>query len=434
MKSKKFLMYLNTGIFIIVLAILGILFFILPHKNTSDFEKRKLAKMPEFSLDSLFEGNYMAKLDKYFADHFPFRDKFVELSFQLAESRGLKSEEVAFYDTKVNMNPIEERKQTKKNEFDDEDDGKLEDEEEELKGEVGTISRGILVYNGMAMQMFGGTPSLVKGMGDVINLYHRKLNDTLGCQVQVYSVVAPTHAAIYLPKSYTDFTSSEAENIDSLHAYLDDGIIGVNPSNYLKRHKKEYIYFNSDHHWTGRGAYYAYRAFCRKAGLKAVPLKKMTRRVIPDFLGSLYWITRDKRLKEKGDSVEYFKPKIKYKTYVLTGENYEGKYETKLFWDNVKGGNAYSVYLGADNIFIRVDTEKKNGRKVLIIKNSYGNPFSPYLVAHFEQVFIADYRYFKGNLKDFVKKNQITDVIVFNNTFSANTYPDMKQYKKALGE
>ena len=36
----------------------------------------------------------------------------------------------------------------------------------------------------------------------------------------------------------------------------------------LRAHRDEYIYFNTDHHWTQLGAYYAYVEFCKKKGIE----------------------------------------------------------------------------------------------------------------------------------------------------------------------
>lgn len=54
-------------------------------------------------------------------------------------------------------------------------------------------------------------------------------------------------------------------------------------------------------------------------------------------------------------------------------------------------------------------------------EGSFGNAFSPFLVAHYETVYIVDQRYFELNLLDFIKQNGVTDLIFINNVFAANT-------------
>jgi len=46
----------------------------------------------------------------------------------------------------------------------------------------------------------------------------------------------------------------------------------------LQKHTNEYLFFNTDHHWTGRGAYYAYRAFCNSAGFMPYELSELEKK------------------------------------------------------------------------------------------------------------------------------------------------------------
>ena len=57
----------------------------------------------------------------------------------------------------------------------------------------------------------------------------------------------------------------------------------------------------------------------------------------------------------------------------------------------------------------------------MVIKESFGNAFAPFLLSHYEQVFVVDLRYFQTSLVDLVVENDIDDVIFINNIFAANT-------------
>ena len=46
------------------------------------------------------------------------------------------------------------------------------------------------------------------------------------------------------------------------------------------------LYFNTDHHWTGLGAYYAYTAFAQQAGFEPLGLEELTKKTIEDELVS----------------------------------------------------------------------------------------------------------------------------------------------------
>ncbi|MDX1903840.1 MAG: DHHW family protein [Thermonemataceae bacterium] len=424
MQAKLLLIRFGTFLFVILLLVLGILFFFLPKKSISDYEKRKLAPFPHFSWKNFWTGEYLDSLDMYVADNFPFRDGFVQTNFTLTQNRGFKSEEVAFYKQEVVTNAGMD-----KNTKTDSTEAKKSRADEIIEGEADKSPiRGVMIYKGMAIQVFGGGNSTAKYCADVINYYQENLKN----KAKVYSVVVPTHGEFYLPHKYRH--TSEKKNIDYLYSQLNSEVISVNITETLHEHKDEYIFFNTDHHWTGLGAYYAYQEFCKKANLKAIPLAKMERRVINGFLGSLYWLTRDKRLKENIDSVVYHKiPDTAYKVFSHPKKNPNKRFVGLLYADFAKGPNAYSVYLADDFSLVEVTNPKvKNGRKAMIIKNSFGNAFSPYLVSHFEQVFIVDYRYWDKSLLKMIEENNITDVIIFHYSFSANTAPDLQRIKNLL--
>lgn len=265
--------------------------------------------------------------------------------------------------------------------------------------------------------MFGGSRGTAIYLSKAVNDIRKQLPD----DVNVFVGITPTHGEFYLPSEYIDKRISERKIIDSAYKYMDAAVKTFDVTAELFKHKDEYIFFNTDHHWTGTGAYYAYAAFCKSAGITAVPLKQMERRVIPNFLGTLYRMTRDKRLEHNKDSVVYHKVPINYKAFQLFGNGYGLIRKTNLYVDGAKGGNAYGVFLGGDLPAMCIVSKQENGKRVLILKNSFGNAISPYFVSHFERTYIADYRYFKCNLKDFIEKNGITDLVIFHNSFSANT-------------
>ena len=67
------------------------------------------------------------------------------------------------------------------------------------------------------------------------------------------------------------------------------------------------------------------------------------------------------------------------------------------------------------------DINKLNGKKIAVIKESYGNAFVPYLTANYEEVHVIDFRYFEDNLKDYCTTNGIEEVMFVNNIVAANT-------------
>ncbi|MFL5730830.1 MAG: DHHW family protein [Cytophagaceae bacterium] len=422
-KTRTRLAYISIVVFTAATACLGTAFFILPKENVSVIEKRKLSPFPTWTFEGFHKGTYIDSIDLFVSDNFPFREKFVALSFDLKEKRGIRNEKISFHKKTVLTQKTVQKKTEDTLSKVQADTAKVATAENET-GE----NEGILIYNGMAMQLFGGNKPIAQYFASVVNLYQDSLKD----KVKVYCAVTPTHGEFYLPEEYSRSYSSEKNNIRFIYSKLDSGINKVDIYSKLEEHKSEYIFFNTDHHWTGLGAYYAYTAFCEKAGLEPVKLADMKKRTIRKFLGSLYWTTRDQRLLEKKDSVEYYKVQAKYKTFVSAEKDTIVFKASYLFAEGASGASSYGVFLGSDHPAMRVDTENQTGRKVLVLKNSYGNPFSTYLVANFDQVFIVDYRYLDISMSKLIEENGITDVIIIVPTFSANTKWHAYRLKKIL--
>jgi hypothetical protein len=431
--SRQKFAFFNLILFTIVLVVMGNLFFVLPKSTVSVVEKRKLAEMPAGSLfhdggfdtnfvKLIFSGAYFKDVDDYFADHFPLRENFVATSFWLKERRGFHSEKIGFYKTvgvdaqvptgvdttlgvKADSIPL-----------DSADHGSAE------------TTEGVVIYDGRAMEVFGGSSKMARLYADAVNKYQVALQGT----ANIYVIGVPSSIAFYPPTEYRKMASTEQANINQIYGFLSPGIKTVNAYDEIAAHRSQYIYFGTDHHWTGLGAYYAYVAFCKTSGQAPIALDAMTHKVKKNYLGSLYYLTRDSRLKDNPDSVEYWMvpgrhTTLRYGTTLTKGT------AGSLYAEHASGGNSYGVFLGGDNPLMRIDNpDIHNGKKVVIVKNSYGNPFSTYFTANYETVFVVDYRYYNGSLLDLIKDNAINDVIFINGVFSANTSWHIKMMAKVM--
>ncbi len=396
--------FIQVVVFTVVLVVFGIFFFAMPHKAISFIEKRKLSVMPVFSWDNLSKGKYTDSLDLFFADNFPFRENFVEFAFQLKEARGLGAEDFAFYRTPTSIKPPKCGK-TKRDTLDD--SSRVKD------GEGDIVNNWIFICQGRALQMFGGTNGMALAYAATINKYQALLKD----KVTIYNIVVPTATEFYLPKEYLRSTVQEKPNIDLINNNLSSGVRAVDAYSELLAHKNEYLYLKTDHHWTVLGAYYAYKAFCRSAGFTPLALNSMVKKSKPNYIGSMYDFTHDKRLLDSPDTVDYYIIPGNYKTFDYYTANQKLAVRSQLL---VEYGWGYGVFLGGDFPLIKVETGVKNGKSVLLVKNSYGNPFAPFLAAHYENVYIVDYRYFNLGLINFIIDNNVNDLIFLNCSMLAN--------------
>jgi hypothetical protein len=71
----------------------------------------------------------------------------------------------------------------------------------------------------------------------------------------------------------------------------------------------------------------------------------------------------------------------------------------------------YPSFISGDHPLEKITTSVKNGRKACVVKNSMGNAFCVYLVNHYEEIYVVDFRYSKHNLVRLIKDNQVNDLI-----------------------
>ena len=281
---------------------------------------------------------------------------------------------------------------------------------------TGEKKKGVFVFKNRAFEMFGGGPEMGKSYADVINSYNRLLKPG----IQVYNLIIPVALEFEITEKYARFQKPNRPAIENIYTSLDSNIKKVWAIDEIRKHRTEYIYFNTDHHWTSLGAYYAYRAFCFTAGLTPVSLDTIAYKTKPSFLGSLYRLTRDPGLQSNPDSVRYYLFKDSVNFYI--GSAKIGQWvKSKMYGEGASGANSYSVFLQGDLPTVKMETQHKNGRKIAIVKESYGNAFAPYLINNYEKVIVVDQRYYTGDFIAMLKAEGINELLFINNIFAAHT-------------
>lgn len=435
-RRLKRLSIVNVVLLIGCLLLFAVSSLVFAKPTFSSLEKRDLAKFPQFSLENLFSGQYTRDIEAYFSDTFPARDWFVGFSAVLNENRGIRMDDVRILAPVAGKNteqqqapapsqPSPNPPQSGANlsalpadSSSEEQNVPSSSEQESSDGNemVGAISNGMFVYKGMAMSLYGGSDSNAQWYAEVINNYHRDLPG-----VQIYNMVIPSPIEFYVPDQYRSLTRSQKETIDLIYSTLDSAVKKVDAYSQLQAHKDEYIYFRTDHHWTGLGAYYAYVAFCDQAGLTPLKISDFTTKRLENFIGTMYSQTQDSTLLKNPDYVDYYLFNREYEAQVYpAGSPYRGM-DHNLWGEYAVSPNSYSVFLQGDFPLIAVKTDIHNGRKVMIVKESYGNAFAPFLINHYEEVYIVDQRYFERPVIEFIKEKGVNELIFANNTFAACT-------------
>lgn len=281
-------------------------------------------------------------------------------------------------------------------------------------GQFSTTTRGVYIYDGIACELFGWYDDLATDYASAVSQFKEKHPE-----YTVYSMVIPNHTEFALPRRLIDDVGTEiqAENIKAIYEQFSSGVQAINCYNKLCDHIGEYIYFNTDHHWTGLGAYYAYTAFCEQTGQTPLKLSDCTENTIPGFEGTLY----DSALQNGLDTVHWWQ--FPYDTHAMRQDNPgESLYRTTVFYEQEDSGPySYGVFIWGDApLFICYNDELNNGKKIALVKESYGNAIAPFFTANYEEVHVIDLRYFEGSLKSYMDENGIDEIFFINNVMSAN--------------
>lgn len=265
------------------------------------------------------------------------------------------------------------------------------------------------------ISLYGG------GTGENYAKYLNEFKEKVGSNVNVFNMVVPTSSAFYLPAGYEEYNASHRDSINSIANNLVN-VINIDGYAALEAKTDEYIYTRTDHHWMPLGAYYAAKAFCDVA---MVPVKELSTYEPVDvegFVGTMYAFTEyDEQIKNDPETFRYYIPSTDYTaTYYKTDFTIdeEVKFFTSIFVEQPASG-AYSTFMGGDQKIVKIETENKNGRKLCVFKDSYGNAEIPFFIDSFQEIYVCDVRYFDVYAPDFVKDNGITDVLFTMCTFSA---------------
>ncbi len=455
------------GVMLTALLAVGIYSLVDQDATVSMSEKRDLAKKPVFSWGSLADGSYIEQLEKFYSDTFPGREKLLGLNRTMNKfyyyspgeqnylaidlKGGIEQGGEALHDIQALQSgtnpgaakpaaPAPSKEDSAPDTEPDaapEDGDKPEDEpEHELPkidlpdmdeaASIGTI----IVIGDNAMDIPTATNEVIDDYAAAVN----RLNAALGPDVRTISLVTPNSGEFYSPEDKHTGIHSQKDMIDRCYGGMDESVVTVDAYSALREHADEYIYFRTDHHWTALGAYYAYVKFCEAAGFEPAKLEEFQTGTYTGFLGSMYTFTQgypqSDVLRENPDTLTYYLPKVEthakyYSDSTLSDGVPISVVYTKLAEDVQ---NKYLCFIGGDNPICVIETEV-DGPVCMVLKESYGNAFAPFLTSHYSKIVVIDPRKFNQegmpplDLKAFAAQEGVDDLLVINYPFMiCNSY------------
>ncbi|MBQ3154973.1 MAG: hypothetical protein IJB88_07040 [Clostridia bacterium] len=471
-KVFSVMLLLGTFLFLFVFCVF------LPRTTVSTYDT--LTPFPEFSFSALADGSYTAQLSAYFSDTVFGRD---QIKVYFAQLSSLFGKETVFVnkdgvDEIIIGNTSSPEDELSWDDTSSEDIGSIFDESdlpdfsnppsidlsdpgsdvsgtssaadseepstepskepsaepseepskapEESSNQGGTLDEelceGIVILGNRAIEVYYGDPNLKR-----LPRYASALKSFAdkNPQVKVHSMLIPKSAAYYISGSqqFGNLANRTLNDTNSLKELFGSKVNTINIYEALEKHKNEEIYFRTDHHWTALGAYYACEQFAKQLGLPFKELSTYEKNVRPGYLGTMdNYTKRHPNIHNHPEDFVTYVPKATYKA-TFYDQNFQNSFNRDSLFFKVSDSAVSSWYLtfiGGDSYSVKLESEVcSNGRKLLIVKDSYGNALAPYLLDSFEEVYIVDAREFKVNLNTFVSQNGITDVLFAECAFSA---------------
>ncbi len=418
-RLKNGLFFAALGVF----AVIGGLWFLRP--EVSEIEKRELTAFPKLTVKGVLDGSFGTGLDLWYADTYPLREGLIAANHRLQALYGSQSERIIIKDdgqkaddipeitdppattpsteaTEPLATPATEPEETLP-------DGTVH-QQGEMMGSIYTIgdsAYGLYYFNRSGTERYARAVS--------------RAHELMGDGVRVFSMPIPLSSGVMLDPALLSSigASDQRAAIEYINSQTDPGVYTVNIYDILKKHNAEYIYFRTDHHWTARGAYYGYVELCGAMGLEPHALEDFERREYPGFLGSFYADTQSKGMKNNPDTVEAFVPMGTNSMTYVDNKGQEIKWNIVMNAEKYGAGNKYYCFAGSDQSLAWAHNPAiTDGSACVIVKDSFGNAFVPFMVDHYEYVYWIDFRYFKEKLPDFVAEKGIQDVIFCLNIYN----------------
>ena len=431
---------------------------------------------PEFSIQALLDGTFISQLETYYTNTFPLRSQLLaanrklngfyhasagdenilvlsgntgaeqggeSLARQEYEKTGKTLEndpaEPASADAEISAPETAAETETPENPTgesageetpEEPADSSAEDEIPALDNpdiSEAQYAGNVVIVGDRAMEIPTATDSVIESYAKTVNA----IADALGSDVRTIRLVTPNGGEFYSPESMHQGLNSQKDMIDLCYSKMDKGILTVDAYSALRAHTDEYIFFRTDHHWTQLGAYYAYTAFCEAAGFDAVPLDRFETGRYDRFVGSMYTFTanypQSQTLLDNPDYLEYYLPIVTTHAKYYADATLQNGVPVSVVYQHLDASvtNKYQCFIGGDTPICVIETDV-DGPVCLMLKESYGNAFAPFLTSHYSKIIVVDPREFNRDgkpsldLTQFAKEQGVNDLLVINYPYMIN--------------
>ncbi len=346
-------------------------------KPFSQTENRYLEQKPKLGISAVKSGDFMSRVENYFSDQFPFRDRIV--SFKSAAERSL---------------------------------GKTEQNNVYI-GKDGWLFENQSKYDAKK----------VKLTTDALSEFSEN------CKIKNQVFMLVPDSTFFMKDKLPRFLQfeSQAEQIAQIHKALPENMKKIDSVKMFDSVKdKSTLYYKTDHHWTSRAAKTAFDFTAPQLGIDASKTEFEFHRLTDNFYGTL---ASSSGIYDSPDAIEVCIPKNSGGTYVVNNADEKSKAPSLFALSKLDLTNKYEVFLGGNFSRITISTTNLNHKNLLILKDSYANCFIPMLTPFYQNIVIIDARYFTDNINDILLDYKFTDLLVL---YNVNTFLEDASLKDVL--
>lgn len=470
---------MTVTVFLLFLAVMTVVALYLPNRPTySELEQRNLTEFPKATPVTVLNGEFFDGINTWFADTFPKREVFLAAHSKIEGFYGFRGKKVV--GDVVTADVIPDSAGTGQAGEDSSAGGNQSETEAEQSDPADTASDSSAAENetptavesaSAAQTAEDGNAEQQESSGeqdysdaetlgalyvnkDTAYEYYNFVQETadnyiamvnsaakqLSGKAKVYDMVVPTSMDICVPERVRKGlnTSDQQAALNYLYSGMDSSVTTVDIFQTMldREEQGDYLYFRTDHHWTAVGAYYAYTVFAPLAGKTALALEDFQEYTFEGFTGSFYRQTESSKMAANPDTVYAYGPKSVENITVTSDDGTTTEYPIIRDGDEMAASLKYLCFIAGDNPFSVIENPNiTDGSAIMLVKESFGNCFAPYLAENYQYVYVVDYRYLSDvddrSLAELAVDYKVDDVLFLNNigaTRESNLVAQMKQF------
>lgn len=355
---KKIRALAGVLLFVLALSAFPLVMLFTPDRSFSENENRYLSQKPQFSVSRLMSGEFMEDMEKYLDDQFPLRNFWTAAKSELLLLSGSREINGVYWGAEGYL--IE-------------------------RWAPENFDETLLRENIAAVETLGESRSM-----------------------PVSLIPVPTAGLILEEKLPEGAPMFDQDLALALVEKEFSGCLVDLREVYSGEHTRQ-LYYRSDHHWTSYAALLAYCQWRGQLGENIRPGNFYSSTLTDSFRGSLYSKVLSPRCRADGIEL-YERP---------GGGEYSvsyhfGKTESASLYapERLEEKDKYRFFMDGNHPELTISTSVKNGKHLLVLKDSFANCFIPFLTEDYETIHVVDPRYFKQSLADYMDEKNINECLV----------------------